>query len=117
MYLHEWVLAITKRTADLCAMQPLLSAAGLELVTATNIDAAEAALKSLTINAVIVCQHSWTAEERDRLGCTLADQVPSSAILMRCPGCTEAGNKSVRRKLRDFVACDALISYINRRKH
>lgn len=117
MYLHEWVLAITKKTADLCSMQPLLSAAGLELVTATNLDAAEAALKSLDIHAVVLCQRSWTAEERDDLGNRLVDRVPCSAILMRCPGCPKAGSTPEGMELGDFVACDALISYVKNRKH
>jgi hypothetical protein len=79
------VLAITKRTADLCATQASLYAAGFELVTATNMISARALIRALPVRGLIVCFHSWTPAERDALASELLSyNIP----LMRCTGCT-----------------------------
>ncbi len=86
---HNWVLAVTKRAASMCATQSMLCAAGLELITATNMTAARAAIRSLHIDAVIVCNHSWTAEERHKLAAELAVLRPELKFILRCPGCVD----------------------------
>ncbi len=79
------VLAITKRTADLCATQGLLYAAGFELITATNVVTARAMLRSLKISGVIICLHSWDEAERESIASEMLRlQIPT----MNCPGCT-----------------------------
>ncbi len=108
---RNWVLSITKRTAELCATQPLLYLCGLELVTATSLEGAQAAMKSLDVKAVILCKHSWSEEERNRLASQLQVMEPRPAVLMRCPGCDEEHGCSGRRgKLTNFVALNELIN-------
>jgi len=82
------VLAITKRTAELCGTQALLYRAGFELVTATNIATARSLIRALRIKAVIICRHSWTDEERDTIVSDLMANHPEVAVILRCPGCT-----------------------------
>ena len=79
------VLAITKRTADLCATQALLYSAGLDLVAATNIAAAKALIRSLPVRGVIICYHSWTEAERQQIA---AEMLEAKLPLIHCPGCT-----------------------------
>ncbi len=86
---HNWVLAVTKRAASMCATQSRMCAAGLELITATNLAAARAAIRSLHIDAVIVCHHSWTREERHKLAAELAVLRPEIKFILRCPGCVD----------------------------
>jgi hypothetical protein len=79
------VLAITKRTADLCATQGTLYAAGFELITATNMTTARALIRVIPICGLIVCYHSWLPEERDSIAAELLSyRIP----IMRCTGCT-----------------------------
>lgn len=80
------VLAISKRTANLCATQSLLYAAGYKLVVATNMEAARSMIRSLQIKAVIVCRDSWSIEEVQEIASELINviEVP---VLMHCPGC------------------------------
>lgn len=82
------VLAITKRTAELCATQSLLYAAGLELVTATNMNAARSVLNSGMVKGVIVCKSSWSDEECEEIFRELKEIRPKVTIVMRCPGCS-----------------------------
>lgn len=82
------VLAITKRTADLCGTQSLLYMAGFDLVTATSIAAAQSVIKALRVKGVIVCRHSWSDQERDSIVADLADNYPEVEVVVRCPGCT-----------------------------
>ncbi len=93
---HPSVLAITKRTASMCATRQSLFASGFDLITATNITAARAAIRSLDIEAVIVCRHSWNDQERDQLAADLAEIRPKLKYILRCPGCIDfdeaAGN-------------------------
>lgn len=82
------VLAITKRTASLCGTQSLLYSVGLDLVTATSMEAARSVIKAIPTKGVIVCKHSWSDEERAALASELADQHPEVAVVAMCPGCT-----------------------------
>jgi hypothetical protein len=85
---HPRVLAITKRTAQLCGTQALLYGAGFELVTATSLAVARSLIGALRVKAVIVCLHSWTEEERESIAAELAAKHPEVSVVMRCPGCT-----------------------------
>ena len=82
------VLAITKRTAELCGTQPLLYEAGFALVTATSMDVARSVIKAIAVKAVIVCRGSWSEEERESIISELAADHPEVTIIVRCPGCT-----------------------------
>lgn len=106
------VLAITKRTAKLCATQSLLAAAGFDLVTATNMPTALALLRSVPICGLIICLHSWTEAERENLVSELRNyQLP----MMRCPGCTGADETSGKAgTLDDFVPLTNLIGELGR---
>jgi glutaredoxin len=81
------VLAITKRTADLCGTQALLYGAGFDLLTATSMLAARSVIKAIRVKGVIVCRHSWTDQERDSIVADLADNYPEVEVVVRCPGC------------------------------
>lgn len=81
------VLAITKRTARLCGTQSLLYSVGLDLVTATSMDAALSVMKAIPTKGVIVCRHSWSEEERASLALELASK-PEVPVVSMCPGCT-----------------------------
>jgi len=83
------VLAITKRTAELCATQSHLFMAGFELLTATNMLGARSMKKAVDVKAVIVCKHSWSDDEREMISCEVAALRPEAALVMRCLGCTE----------------------------
>ena len=83
------VLAITKRPAELCATQPWLNAAGLELITATNTNAAGAIIKSTRVKGIIVCKGSWSEEEREGIAAELWMLNPEVEVILRCPDCTE----------------------------
>jgi hypothetical protein len=102
------VLAITQRTADLCATQSLLYAAGYELITATNLQAARALIRSLPICGLIICYHSWTEAEREHLAAELSNiKIPS----LRCPGCTGSDETCGKvGKLDNLVPLTALMA-------
>lgn len=102
------VLAITKRTAELCATQSLLYAAGFELVTATNVVAARALIRALPVCGLIICEHSWTEAERAQIASVLAS---FSLPVMNCPGCTGCDeNCGKAGTLNDMVPLTKLIS-------
>lgn len=82
------ILAITKRTADLCATQSLLYAAGFQLVTATSMPVARGIINGLRIKGVIVCACSWSEEERAQIATELSAMQPQITVVMHCPGCT-----------------------------
>jgi len=82
------VLAITKRTASLCGTQSLLYSVGMDLVTATSMDAALSVIKAVPTKGVIVCKHSWSDAERTALAAELAANHPEVAVVSVCPGCT-----------------------------
>jgi hypothetical protein len=89
-------LAITKRTADLCATQSVLYAAGMGLIAATNVAAAHSVLKSVQVQGVIVCKHSWTEQEREGILAQLAANYPNITAIVRCVGCTQCDVSSNR---------------------
>lgn len=96
MFNSSKVLAITKRTADLCGTQALLYGAGFELVTATSMTAARSVIKAMRVKGVIVCYHSWSEQEREGIVAELASDHPDLTVIMRCLGCTgcdEAAHK------------------------
>lgn len=82
------ILAITKRLSELCGTQGMLYAAGMQLVTATNMVAARVTLNALNVQAVILCRESWSASERDSMILELRTMYPELTVLVRCPGCT-----------------------------
>jgi hypothetical protein len=49
--------------------------------------AARGAIKVFQPKGVIVCLHSWSAQERDSIADELATSYPNLAVIMRCPGC------------------------------
>ena len=83
------ILAITKRTGDLCATQCFLHRAGLGLAAATNLNAAHTVIRGGRVAGVIICRHSWSEPECEAIVCALASQYPGLAVAIRCPGCTE----------------------------
>jgi hypothetical protein len=110
------VLAITKRPAELCATQPWLNAAGLELITATNMDAAGAIIQSTRVKGIIVCKGSWSKGEREAIAAELWMLNPDVAVILRCPGCTgcdevnrSAGTLQDTLPLTKFIAAIASI--------
>ncbi len=82
------VLAITRRTAQLCGTQSQLHMAGFELVTATSMAIAEVVLKSIAVRGVIVCKNSWSERERENIAAGVAALHPGMILIMRCLGCT-----------------------------
>lgn len=80
---HRKVLAITKRTAELCGTQSILHSAGFEWVTATR-----CVIKARAVKGVIVCLHSWSEEERESIASEVSTNHPEVTIIVRCPGCT-----------------------------
>jgi len=107
------VLAITKRPAELCATQPWLNAAGLELITATNMNATAAVIKNAGVRGIIVCKGSWSEEEREAIAAELWMLNPEVAVILRCPGCTECDevNRSAGT-LRDTLPLTKFIAAI-----
>lgn len=113
MFKQAKVLAITKRTAELCATQSLLYAAGLQLVTATNINAACSVINGMRVRAVIVCRNSWSEEERQSIVSQLAALCPELPVLMHCPGCTGCDEAAGRAgRLSDALPLTQLLSAI-----
>jgi hypothetical protein len=82
------VLAVTRQLQELCGTQTILHSAGLQLVTATNMETARRVIKALGIQAVIVCRDSWSESERDKMVAELQTLYPELAVIVRCPGCT-----------------------------
>ena len=82
------ILAITKRPAELCATQAIIYSVGLEMVTATNINAAESVLRAVPISGVMLCKDSWPEPEREKLDSYVRRHHPELSIILRCPGCT-----------------------------
>lgn len=81
------VLALTKRLSELCELQSMLYSAGLELVTATNLETALGVIRALGIHAVAVCRDSWPEAERERMVSELRALRPELTVIVRCPGC------------------------------
>ncbi len=82
------VLAITKRSAELCGTESLLRASGIELVDANSMTAARSVIDTLGVKGVIVCMHSWSGREHAAMVSELAVAHPEVAIIVSCPGCT-----------------------------
>lgn len=82
------VLAITKRSAELCGTQALLGASGIELVDARSVTAARRMIDALAVKGVIVCKHSWSEQEHESIVSEVAAGHPDLAVIVRCPGCT-----------------------------
>ncbi len=78
------VLGISKRRADICANQQLLHAAGFQLLTTDNLEAAYELAEGNLIRGVIICMDSWSDAERGAIAKALKiARVP----VMNCPGC------------------------------
>lgn len=105
------VLAITRRSAHLCATQSLLYAAGYKLVVATNVSAARRMISSLRVKAVIVCAGSWSSAEVQEIASELIQRI-KIPVLMRCPGCDEVAGKP--GTLRDTAPLTNMIAAIER---
>jgi len=88
------VLAITKRTAELCGTQALLHAAGLGLVTATNMATARTVIRAIRVKGVILCKYSWSDQERETFAHEVAnlDHRMSVANCSGCSGCDETAH-------------------------
>lgn len=95
------VLAITKRTAELCSTQSLLYRDGFELVTATNMTTARCVMKSITVRGVFVCRDSWSEQERESIISELVAGHPDVTIIMRCAKCNRTTHTA--RALSDFA--------------
>ncbi len=80
------VLAITKRSAELCGTESLLRASGIKLVNADSLMAARRVIHD--VKGVIVCKHSWSEREHESIVSELETDHPEVAIIVRCPGCT-----------------------------
>lgn len=87
------VLAITRRTAQLCGTQELLHASGLELVAANSMAAANSEIKAKAVKGVIVCMHSWSEPEREKIALELETKHPGLSVIVRCPGCDLSAGK------------------------
>ncbi len=110
---RAFVLAITLRPAKLCATQDVLQEQGIHLLTVTSFAAGRLAIHRFGIEAVIVCHHSWSAEERDILARELAAVRPPVKFVMRCPGCIDCDEAAgVAGVLTDATQVDALISTV-----
>jgi hypothetical protein len=95
------VLAITKRTADLCATQGLLYAAGMDLIVATNVVTAKALIRSVPVRGVIICYHSWTEAERESIATELSKGDVPVLPTINCPGCTGCDEACGKRGVLD----------------
>jgi hypothetical protein len=105
------VLAITKRTAQLCGTQPLLYEAGFALMTATSMDIARSIIKAVAVKGVIVCRGSWSEQESASIVAELAADHPEITVILRCPGCTGCGEAShTPGTLSDISSLAVLIS-------
>ena len=88
------VLAITKRTAELADTRSLLCGAGLGLMTATNLAAAQIVINAIRLESVIICFQSWTESERQNIIDELAANHPEVKVILGCPGwkkCLDCG--------------------------
>lgn len=85
---HQKVLAITKRTRELCGTLTLACNAGLDLVTATDMNVARVIIDVMQVRGVVICWDSWTPQERESMLAELAAKHPELTVTLRCPGCT-----------------------------
>jgi hypothetical protein len=81
MSTHSKILAISTHTAELCAQQSLLYAAGFQLVTATNVTVALSVIRAMQVMGVIICRSSWSEEEREKIAAEIGALSPELAIL------------------------------------
>jgi hypothetical protein len=94
------VLGISKRRAELCANQALLHAAGLQLLTTDNLEAAYKLAESKAVGGAIICRDSWPDAEREAVVKALKGaQVP----VMNCPGCVGCDEVSGKAGWLDVV--------------
>jgi len=105
------ILAITRRPGELCASQALLGSTGAQLVAATSMAAARVILRSVKVQAVLLCHGSWPAAERDAMLAELRATCPELTILVRCPGCTECAKPG---QLVDEAPIASLIAALGR---
>lgn len=82
------VLAVTRRTPEMCATKAKLNAAGLDVVTVTNLALAKSLGQKMHFKAAIICLDSFTPQERDELATELKKSNPDLEVVVRCPGCT-----------------------------
>jgi hypothetical protein len=82
------VLAITKRSAQLCGTQSLLHASDIELLDAASMKTARQVIKDDAVKGVIVCLHSWSERERNEMVSELEANHPEVSVIVRCPGCS-----------------------------
>lgn len=107
---HQKVLAITKRTRELCGTQALACNAGLDLVTATDMSVARIIIKVMQVKGVVICGDSWTEQERLSIQAELAANHPEVMVILRCPGCTGCDVANLTPgTLNDVVALQQLI--------
>ena len=107
------VLVITERYAEMCATQSLLNAAGLELITAIDMDSARAVIQGTRLKGLIICKESWSAEQRDGIAAELWELNPDVAAILRCPGCTDCDQANrCAGKLRDTIPLTKFIATI-----
>jgi hypothetical protein len=87
MFTYSKILAITTHTAELCEKQSQLYAAGFQLVTATNMSVALSVIKTMQVMGVIICQNSWSEEERKSIANAIEALRPEVTILSDDPAC------------------------------
>ena len=110
---HPKVLAITKRTAELCGTQSLLYRAGLDLVAATSLGVARVVINSIPVRGVILCLDSWTVEERKAILTELATNHPDIEVIVRCLGCTGCDAEfEITKRMNSAAGFEALFSKV-----
>lgn len=81
------VIVVSKRLPDVCATKALLNSYGFDVATVTSEQAAQAVARSAPYQAAIICFHSFSDSERDRIEASLRNSDPKMAVVSRCPGC------------------------------
>ena len=108
------VLTVSQRPAELCAAKAMLNGAGFDVVTATNLPAAQVVLRAMRCDAAFVCRHSFTAAEREEIAVALIGARPELVIVGRCPGCVGCDEQAcIIGRLEDTDAVSALIAALS----
>ncbi len=81
------VLIVTRRMEELCATKALLNGYGFEVATVTNERAAKAAARAARYQGAVVCHHSFSHDERERIASGLRGVNPDLPVVLKCPGC------------------------------
>ncbi len=107
------VLTVTRRPAELCAAKSMLNGAGFDVVTATSLQFALIAARSIRLDAAFLCRHSFSASERDNIATGLLAARPELVIVGRCPGCVGCNEEAgIIGKLDDTTEVSALIAAV-----